>query len=503
VVGTLFKGTNHWMEGSHLMEEEGMEGENVSSSCGKEKDSCMREEDDAFEDTCNTTGSFSPSPAVSRRITMGVRGIQALEEWCRRAVQGYPGIHVVDMSSSWKDGRAFCALIHRHRPDLLDFDSLDSGDWAGNCALAFGVAERELGIPALLDVEDLVQVSSPDKFSVMTYLAQFYHKFTEQDPDSGFSSQGCSSGEEDSPLRRPVALRQGAMASLLHLKRTRPVSWHGRGRLEVRLPSIPLEQENPFLHAEMRGEDEVVRSLTRHQHVAEPTVKMRVKPGPPGKDRMTRSLHIESSALTAMWSSGSGGEERCKVRRPHSTLGMSHTYTPYTGRRQRGCDSASLLGERALYVKERRRRRSEEGVEFNNQYNQARLKSQTKKDPLVTRVKMAPQNISETQKLLRLNFAQVKPLNANSGLRLDIFKVKYQKTSGQGSNLKATMKLSKTNLKQLQRVNHPDKNYMLEKFLSQSNKSEDKWSNWDRQLASSIEYWHKRFPSCSSIQAVA
>ena len=25
-------------------------------------------------------------------------------------------------------------------------------------------------------------------------------------------NQGCSSGEEDSPLRRPVALRQGAMA---------------------------------------------------------------------------------------------------------------------------------------------------------------------------------------------------------------------------------------------------------------------------------------------------
>ena len=148
---------------------------------------------------------------------------------------------------------------------------------------------------------------------------------------------------------------------------------------------------------------------------------------------------------------------------------------------------------------------------------------------------MAPQNISETQKLLRLNFAQVKPLNGTSSLRLDIFKcvanhhtsdynasiarVKYQKTGGQGSNLKTSMKLSKTNLKQLQRANHPDKNYMLEKFLSQSNKSEvgplkdnnkckevsfqDKWSNWDRQLASSIEYWHKRFPSCASIQVHA
>ena len=51
--------------------------------------------------------------------------------------------------------------------------------------------------------------------------------------------------------------------------------------------------------------------------------------------------------------------------------------------------------------------------------------------------------------------------------------MKYQKTtSGQGTSMKASMKLSKTNLKQLQRANHPDKNYMLEKFLSQSNKSE-------------------------------
>ena len=79
------------MEGNHLMMEEGMEGENVSMKeegeiCTKEADGHMKE-DDTFEDTCNTTSSFSPSPAVSRRITMGVRGIRALEEWCRRAVQ--------------------------------------------------------------------------------------------------------------------------------------------------------------------------------------------------------------------------------------------------------------------------------------------------------------------------------------------------------------------------------------------------------------------------------
>ena len=103
----------------------------------------------------------------------------------------------------------FALLKYPNSPSFIFLRS-ERKSFYRNCALAFAVAERELGIPALLDVEDLVQVSrftnlleyckkkfklsekkllSPDKFSVMTYLAQFYHKFTEQDPDSGFSSQ--------------------------------------------------------------------------------------------------------------------------------------------------------------------------------------------------------------------------------------------------------------------------------------------------------------------------
>ena len=58
-------------------------------------------------------------------------GTTALETWCREAVQGYEGVAITNMSSAWRDGRAFCALIHRHRPDLIDYASILAMDCQG------------------------------------------------------------------------------------------------------------------------------------------------------------------------------------------------------------------------------------------------------------------------------------------------------------------------------------------------------------------------------------
>ena len=46
-------------------------------------------------------------------------------------MSGYAGVSVTNMSSAWSDGLLFCTLIHRYRPDILDYDSLDTEDWAG------------------------------------------------------------------------------------------------------------------------------------------------------------------------------------------------------------------------------------------------------------------------------------------------------------------------------------------------------------------------------------
>jgi len=103
---------------------------------------------------------------------------EALLLWCKKKTAGYRDVKVENFHTSWQDGMAFCALIHKHRPDLIDFDSLKKENSKENMKLAFEVAEKELGIPQLLDVEDMVDVVKPDERSVITYVVQYYHAFS-------------------------------------------------------------------------------------------------------------------------------------------------------------------------------------------------------------------------------------------------------------------------------------------------------------------------------------
>lgn len=111
----------------------------------------------------------------------GLTAKEGLLLWCQRKTACYPGVEVRDFSSSWNNGLAFCALLDIHRPDLIDFDQLDKSDHKGNTALAFKIASEEIGIPSLLDVEDVCDVPKPDERSMMTYIAYWFHAFSHLD----------------------------------------------------------------------------------------------------------------------------------------------------------------------------------------------------------------------------------------------------------------------------------------------------------------------------------
>lgn len=123
--------------------------------------------------------------------------------WCQRKTKGYNHVDpptIRGFTTDWQNGLAFCALIHKHRPDLLDYHGLSPANARENLELAFSVAEKELGIPRLLDIEDLVDVARPDERSVITYVSEYFHCF-------------AAHGEADAAGKRIAALVANARAN--------------------------------------------------------------------------------------------------------------------------------------------------------------------------------------------------------------------------------------------------------------------------------------------------
>merc|ERR1712088_40109 len=98
--------------------------------------------------------------------------------WCQRKTAPYKNVNVQNFHLSWRDGLAFCALIHRHRPDLLDYSKLSKDNPLDNLNLAFDIAEKYLDIPRMLDAEDLVTTERPDTKAVVTCVSSYYHTFS-------------------------------------------------------------------------------------------------------------------------------------------------------------------------------------------------------------------------------------------------------------------------------------------------------------------------------------
>lgn len=78
---------------------------------------------------------------------------EALLRWARRSTARYPGVRVTDFTCSWRDGLAFSALLHRNRPDLVDWRTARSSQPRERLDRVFFVAEREYGVTRLLDPE--------------------------------------------------------------------------------------------------------------------------------------------------------------------------------------------------------------------------------------------------------------------------------------------------------------------------------------------------------------
>nr|XP_046235659.1 protein-methionine sulfoxide oxidase mical3b isoform X2 [Scatophagus argus] len=180
---------------------------------------------DTGEEAGLSTGDIIrlPSPRFIRQDSFSQSN--KLLTWCQEQTRGYRAVAISDLTTSWKDGLALCALIHRYRPDLIDFDSLDESAVEENIWLSFDVAEREFGISPLMTVEEMSSVGEPDSLSMVMYLSQFYQLLRDTVPPDGWLSQ---SSDLRSALITPVSILS-------------------------RLGLSPSRKRNPKEHKDVRG----------------------------------------------------------------------------------------------------------------------------------------------------------------------------------------------------------------------------------------------------------
>ncbi|XP_055793967.1 protein-methionine sulfoxide oxidase mical3b-like isoform X1 [Salvelinus fontinalis] len=124
----------------------------------------------------------SPLPKLLRQESFS-RSSKLLS-WCQQQTQGYRGVAVSDLTTSWKSGLALCALIHHYRPDLIDVDSLKEDEGEENMRLGLEVAEKEFGISPVMTVEEMSSVSETDTLCMVMYLSQFHQLFKDALPPS-------------------------------------------------------------------------------------------------------------------------------------------------------------------------------------------------------------------------------------------------------------------------------------------------------------------------------
>ncbi|XP_042629945.1 EH domain-binding protein 1 isoform X4 [Cyprinus carpio] len=123
--------------------------------------------------------SSSPKPSPIPSPVLGGRpnASQSLLAWCREVTKNYRGVKITNFTTSWRNGLAFCALLHHFRPDLIDYKALNPQDIKENNKKAYdGFAS--LGISRLLEPSDMVLLAIPDKLTVMTYLYQIRAHFS-------------------------------------------------------------------------------------------------------------------------------------------------------------------------------------------------------------------------------------------------------------------------------------------------------------------------------------
>uniref|UniRef100_UPI0037E7B9BB calmin isoform X2 n=1 Tax=Semicossyphus pulcher TaxID=241346 RepID=UPI0037E7B9BB len=128
----------------------------------------------------DSDASYCSTPSEERHSASSAmrehsKAIKKLLQWVQKRTRKY-GVAVQDFGKSWKSGLAFLAVIKSIDPSLVDMRKCLLRTARENLEDAFRIAHYSLGIPRLLEPED-VTINTPDEQSIIIYVSQFLEHF--------------------------------------------------------------------------------------------------------------------------------------------------------------------------------------------------------------------------------------------------------------------------------------------------------------------------------------
>ncbi|XP_057306952.1 utrophin-like isoform X3 [Hydractinia symbiolongicarpus] len=187
---------------------------------------------------------------------------KSLLNWCRQCTQRYREVDIRNFTTSWRDGLSFNAIIHYHRPDLFDYQKILGRPPNINLAHAFEKARTSLGVPSLLDPED-VNIDHPDKKSIIMYVSAMYEALSKQkETESEGSELEQQAARSGSPT--PSSVSNMSEWDDYNETLTQVLTWllHAETQLNQQEPvSVNVDQ----VKEQFREHEEFMMVLTSHQ----------------------------------------------------------------------------------------------------------------------------------------------------------------------------------------------------------------------------------------------
>jgi len=130
--------------------------------------------------------------------------------WCRKVTEGYEGVKIKNFKESFNDGLAFLSMIDKYTDGkVLNYkEMMEENSTQENIEKALQYAEKNLGVPQLLDPKELLD-GTVDERSVVLYTSLFFHAFVTKEEklkekrelESDFSSKKQKMSEEMQALQ--------------------------------------------------------------------------------------------------------------------------------------------------------------------------------------------------------------------------------------------------------------------------------------------------------------